>query len=66
MTVNFLLKCVKKRRPQLFGICFRHQLIANAFGGTVGNNPTKKLFFGSELVTVDDKLRKTLLFQSFW
>ena len=53
---------LKKRRPQLFGICFRHQLIANAFGGTVGNNLTENFFFGSELVTVDDKLPNTYYF----
>ena len=51
-----------KDKPKLFGTCFGHQLMAKAFGGTVGNNPTEKFFFGSELVTVDDKLRNTYYF----
>ena len=51
-----------KDRPKLFGTCFGHQLIAKAFGGYVGYNPNEKFFFGSELVTVDDKLRNTYFF----
>ena len=57
------LYCLKsKDRPKLFGTCFGHQLIAKAFGGYVGYNPNEKFFFGSELVTVDDKLRKKNFF----
>ena len=51
-----------KDKPKLFGTCFGHQLITKAFGGYVGYNPNEKFFFGSELVTVDDKLRNKKFF----
>jgi GMP synthase (glutamine-hydrolysing) len=48
----------------LLGICFGHQLVARAFGGTVGFHPGGKEL-GNTLVTLTGEGREDPLFRSF-
>lgn len=49
-------------RPKLYGTCFGHQIIAKALGGKVSNNQVGRFVFGSEIVKINKKLRKTSYF----
>ena len=49
-TANWLNDAISARIPT-FGICYGHQLIAHALGGTVGDNP-----LGREMGTVEARL----------
>jgi GMP synthase (glutamine-hydrolysing) len=46
-----LVRTLVERRVPLFGICFGHQLVAEALGGKVGKNPR-----GREIGTVNARL----------
>ena len=46
----------KSPAPRMVGICFGHQLLAKALGGTVGPNPTGKFVLKSEEVKANENV----------
>ncbi|EDO43388.1 predicted protein, partial [Nematostella vectensis] len=55
-TKEFIAKAsMLERKPKIVGICFGHQLIADALGGKVGLNPAKDFVLQSEEIKPSDK-----------
>lgn len=61
-TARWILEIIDKQVP-LLGICYGHQLIASALGGTVADNPNGKEF-GTVKLFLKKNARKNLLFKN--
>lgn len=44
----FIQRAYDLKKPRVFGTCFGHQAIAKALGGTVAQNPTKRIICHNE------------------
>jgi GMP synthase (glutamine-hydrolysing) len=61
-TAEWLRRQVEKRTP-VFGICYGHQLLADALGGVAGPNPRGREF-GNQKIRLNGDAKSDLLFGS--
>ena len=53
----------REKGPRIAGVCFGHQMICRALGGTVGQNPSKKFVIQTERIQPNEELKKREYFK---
>jgi len=56
----------RKNGPRIAGVCFGHQIICKALGGTVGRNPSDKFVIQTEEIKPNEEMKKRWCFENVY
>ena len=56
----------RENGPRIAGVCFGHQMICKALGGTVGNNPSSKFVIQTEKIHANEEMKKRFYFEEVY
>lgn len=56
----------RKNGPRIAGVCFGHQMICKALGGTVGRNPSEKFVIQTEMIEPNEEMKKRWYFKDVY